>query len=412
MRRAALILLPALALAGCGGAKDHTGAQKSSVSRDAPSASPADVRAQAGADDAFAGRLYATLAPSQQTFAVSPFSISQALAMTSAGARGTTLAQLERALGFALPHDRLHAALNAIDSQLAARERDGIKLDLANSLWGQSGLRFAPPFLDTLARDYGAAMRLVDYRADADGAARRINAWVAAHTHDKIQRLLAPGTLDESTRLVLVNAVYLKADWADPFDPNDTAPGAFHAAGGDVSAKFMHREGAMPYVHSDGYQAVELTYKGGQLAMDLILPDKGRLAAVEGKLGAGGIAKLTAGMRPARVALGLPKLDLTSRFELADALKALGARDIFSDHADLSGITTEEALQLARVVHEVKLRVDEKGTEAAAATAPVARATAAPAEPPIAVTLDRPFILAVRDKATGENLFLARVEKP
>jgi serpin B len=412
MRRAALILLPALALAGCGGGKDHTGAQKSSVSRAAPSAPAADVRAEAAADDAFAGRLYATLAPSQQTFAISPFSISQALAMTSAGARGATRAQLERAVGFALPQDRLHAALNAIDSALAARERDGIKLDVANSLWGQSGLRFAPPFLDTLARDYGAAMQLVDYRADADGAARRINAWVAAHTHDKIQRLLAPGTLDQSTRLVLVNAVYLKADWADPFDPNETAPGAFHAAGGDVRARFMHREDAMPYVRGDGYQAVELPYKGGQLAMDLILPDQGRLADVEARVGTGGVAKLIAGMRPARVALGLPKLDLTSRFELADALEALGARDIFSDHADLSGITTQEPLQLARVVHQVKLLVDEKGTEAAAATAPVASATAAPAEPPIDLTLDRPFVLAVRDNATGEDLFLARVEKP
>jgi serpin B len=241
------------------------------------------------------------------------------------------------------------------------------------------------------------------------GRAGRINDWVGEHTNGKITKLLAPGTLDASTRLVLVNAVYLKAHWQEPFDASLTASAPFHAPGGDVTARFMHSEGSLPYAKGDGYQAVELPYQGGELAMDLFLPED--LAAFEKRV-AHGIAPLLTGLRPDRVALGLPKLDLTSRFELADGLKALGARDIFSDHADLSGITTQEPLQLSRVVHEVKLIVDEKGTEAAAATAPVARATAAPVDRPIQMTLDRPFVLVVRDKGTGENLFLARVEKP
>jgi len=409
-----LALIPLLALAACGGGGGHHGASaaRSSAPRASASAPGADVRAQAAADDAFAGRLYKTLAPGQKTFALSPFSISQALAMTSAGARGATLQQLRTALGFALPPDRLHATQNALDQALAGRARAGVELDVANSLWGQTGLRFAPAFLDTLARDYGAGMQLVDYQHDPNAGRVAINDWVSAHTHAKIPSLLPEGSLTVDTRLVLVNAVYLKADWATPFDAGLTGSGPFHAPGVDVTAKFMRRTGQIDYATGDGYQAVELPYRGGQLAMDLILPDAGKLATVEGRLAQGGVGPLLGGMTPKDVSLELPKLDLSSQFDLAGALAGLGAHDLFTDHADLSGMTTRAALQISKVVHEVKLTVDEKGTEAAAATAPVAVSTAAPFPPPIPVSLDRPFVLAVRDKSTGEVLFLARVLSP
>ena len=415
MRRA-ILLLPLLALTACGGGSgggaQPPSATRSGAARAAPAAPAADLRTQAEGDDRFAGRLYATLAGGGQTFAFSPFSISQAMAMTSAGARGQTLAQLEQAMSFALPQDRLHAALNALDATLTGRAGPGVELDVADSLWGQNGERFSPPFLDTLARDYGAAMQLVDYRSNSDGAAQRIDAWVAARTRDKIPTLIAPGVLDRNTRLVLVNAVYLNADWETPFDAGMTGEQSFHAPGGDVTAKFMHREGQIAYARGDGYEAVELPYRGRKLAMDLILPGAGRLAAVESTLARGGVGPLLGGLKPTLVSLGLPKLDLTSHFDLTGALAKLGARDIFTDIADLSGMTTQERLTLTHVIHEVKLKVDEKGTEAAAATGAVAGATSAMVPPPIDVTFDRPFILAVRDRPTGEVLFLARVQRP
>jgi serpin B len=417
LRRARILaLIPLLGLAACGGSgadhRAHVTETRSSAPRASASAPGGDVRAQAAADDAFGGRLYKTLAPDQKTFAVSPFSIAQALAMTSAGARGPTLQQLRAALGFALPPDRLHAAVNALDQALLSRTQDRVQLDVANSLWGQTGLRFEPAFLDTLARDYGAGMQVVDYRRDPEAGRVAINSWVSAHTHAKIPSLLPHGSLGFDTRLVLVNAVYLKADWATPFEAGRTGSAPFHAPGGDVTAKFMHRDGQIDYARGDGYQAVELPYRGDQLAMDLILPDVGELAAIEARLASGGVAPLLGGLHPAAVSLALPKLDLTSQFDLADALARLGAHDLFTDRADLSGMTTKEALRISKVVHEVKLTVDEKGTEAAAATAPVAVATSALAPPPIPFTLDRPFLLAVRDKATGEVLFLARVLSP
>jgi serpin B len=367
----------------------------------------------AGGDAVFGGRLYDAVAPGQQSFALSPFSVSQALAMTSAGARGATLTGLRQAVGWQVPEDRLHAAAQTLDAELGQANGAGVRLEIANSLWAQTGLRFESPFLDTLARYYGAGVELVDYEKAPDAARGAINGWVEQRTHGKIPQLLAPGVIATDSRLVLVNAVYLHADWEQPFDRSATSPGPFHSPDGVHTAQFMKRTDDYAYARGSGYQAVELPYKGGRLAMDVILPDAGRLPEIARRVGqASGLGQLLGGLQSTRVALSLPKVKLSSQFELRPALAALGAGDLFTDGADLLGMTAEERLKISAVIHKVKLTVDEKGTEAAAATGVVAIATAARPERSIPLTIDRPFLLAIRDKATRELLFYGRVLSP
>jgi serpin B len=347
--------------------------------------------------DAFAGRLYEVLARKSETFAFSPYSIAAALAMTAAGARGETRAEVERAVEF---------------TPLGALHGDGVRLEIANSLWAQEGLALERAFLDMLAETYRAAIELVDYRGDAEAARRAINDWVAGRTHGKITELLATGEVTQETCLALVNAVYFKASWAEPFEPAATRAGPFYVPGRVVEAHFMRATKTFRYVRGDGFEAIELPYDDGELAMEVILPDAGELAAVERRVAGGGVGSLLAGLAPKSVALALPKLDYGSTIMLVPALGALGIELLFTDRADLSGITREEPLFVSDVVHQATLTVDESGTEAAAATAVVTRAAGMPAPPEVEMNVDRPFIVAVRDRASAQLLFLARVSNP
>jgi serpin B len=333
--------------------------------------------------DAFAGRLYEVLARKSETFAFSPYSIAAALAMTAAGARGETRAEVERAVEF---------------TPLGALHGDGVRLEIANSLWAQEGLALERAFLDMLAETYRAAIELVDYRGDAEAARRAINDWVAGRTQE--------------TCLALVNAVYFKASWAEPFEPAATRAGPFYVPGRVVEAHFMRATKTFRYVRGDGFEAIELPYDDGELAMEVILPDAGELAAVERRVAGGGVGSLLAGLAPKSVALALPKLDYGSTIMLVPALGALGIELLLWDRADLSGITREAPLFVSDVVHQATLTVDESGTEAAAATAVVTRAAGMPAPPEVEMNVDRPFIVAVRDRASAQLLFLARVSNP
>jgi serpin B len=311
-------------------------------------------------------------------------------------------------MGFRLPAPRLHRAFGALGRRLASRH--GGELDIANSLWGQEGTRFEEPFLDTLARDYDAGMKVVDYRGDPEAARKRINAWVGERTRGKITELLGQGAVTGSTRLTLANAVYFKAKWAVAFERGRTEAARFDAPGGKVKADFMHATEQFRYARGDGYRAVELPYRRDEIAMDVILPDRGKLAAVEQRVAAGGFGGLLRGLAPNMVALALPKLEFASRFQLVPALRKLGIVLPF-DGGDLSGITRDEPLVVGKVAHQATLTVDERGTEAAAATGTVVEATAA-IEPVVVMNVDRPFILAVRDRGSGQILFLARVADP
>ncbi|MDQ2760117.1 MAG: serpin family protein [Actinomycetota bacterium] len=408
-----LALVAASVLAGCGVAP-QPGVVRAADTRAPATVAPAGAATLRAGNGAFAGRMLRLLARTEPTVALSPFSISDALAMTYAGARGRTASQIARALDFRLPPARLHAAFNVLTQSLATVDGPGVTLSVANALFGQRRTPFQQAFLDVLARDYGAGMRTVDFEHAAGAARSVINAWVSDRTHGKIPSLLDPADIDAFTRLVLVNAVYLNAKWQSPFQKRDTAPAAFHAPGGTVQVPTMNQIGTFGYLRGSGYRALELPYAGGRLAFDILLPAPGRLPSLLRRIASDGPLDLLRGLRAQQVGLALPKLLLHTRFELAGALSTLGMPDAFdASRADLSGIAGPPGcLYIKHVVHETYVRVDEAGTEAAAATAVIANAISAQAPPPIVFDVDRPFAFVLRDRQTGAILFLGTVARP
>ena len=416
--RGLLLVMVLVLSAGCGSqhlvAPAGAGVVRAADPRAAGAVQTADAVTLRAGNAAFAGRLLALLARAQPTVALSPFSISEALSMTFAGARGATASQIAGALDFGLPAPRLFAAFNTAGQALAAVNGPEVTLDVADALYGQRGERFRQAFLGVLARDYGTGMRIVDFQAAADAARAAINAWVSERTHGRISKLLGPGDVDPSTRLVLVNAVYLKAKWLLAFDKQATFPAVFHSPGGAVEVPTMHQTGTFGYLRGAGYRALELPYRGGRLAFDILLPNRGQLQLLLSSLTSKSPLRLLRGLGPQRVQLALPKLRLRTRFELADALKALGMPLAFEPgRADLSGIGGQPGdLHIKAVVHEAYIRVDEAGTEAAAATGVTISPTAIAAPPAIRFVVDRPFAFVLRDTATGAILFMGVVSHP
>jgi serine protease inhibitor len=419
MRFRALVPIGMLVLAaGCGSAGEAGPVTQHLVRADVPranaSVSPADAAALRDGNAQFAGRLLATVARAEPNVALSPSSISEALSMAFAGARGTTASEMASALDFRLAPGRLGAAWGAADRSLADVNGPDATLDVANALYGQAGQRFRQAFLRVLARDYGAGLRTADFERAAEAARAEINAWVSGQTAGKIPELLGPGDVDPSTRLMLVNAVYLKARWLVPFTKQSTFPEVFHAPGGTVKVPTMHRTGTFGYRQGAGYQALELPYRGGRLAFDILLPSPGGLQPLLSRLAGEGPLSLLADLRQQRVQLALPKFRVDTRFELSAALQALGMRLAFEPgDADLSGIAGKPGeLYIKSVVHEAYLSVDEAGTEAAAATGVGISAAALPAQPPTAFIVDRPFAFVLRDVKTGAVLFTGVVSRP
>ncbi|MGD9794920.1 MAG: serpin family protein [Acidimicrobiia bacterium] len=360
-----------------------------------------------------------------QNFVFSPASIMLALAMTRAGASGTTAAEMDAVLHSALVGSdptALHTAMNALSSALDSRSGDvptvdgvaKVELSIANSLWGQQDITWLPPFLDRLAAEYGAGMRLVDYTADAEAARVAINAWVDDQTKHRISELLSRGSIDRSTRLALVNAVYLKAPWLIPFDVSATVAGPFTAATGEtVQAPTMQARRRLPYTRGPNWQAVEIPYIGGSLAMMVIVPDAGALSAVEVALTDGLIADAASAFTAHQVNLGLPKFDIETNLSLSEMMAALGMPTAFSSSADFSAMTADERLAISAIIHQANITVDEVGTEAAAAAAMMMPASGSAIAPEVVdLNIDRPFLYALRDVPTGAVLFLGRISDP
>jgi serpin B len=386
-------------------------------------AAPDEATPAAATINALGADLYGRLADTAEANLVfSPASVAVALSMALAGARQQTLVEMAAVLHLTDPV-AIHPAMNALTAALEARtgtftdlngDPADVVLSVANSLWGQRDLTFEPAFLDTLSGEYGAPMYLVDYRADTEGARRSINTWVDAETRRRIPELIAPGVLDDLTRLVLVNAIYLKAQWSMPFDESVTEDAPFTTIDGtEVQVPMMGMGERFPYASGAGWQAVELTYVGDELAMLLLLPAAGALGEIEAAVTSGLLDEVAAGLVDQRVIVDLPRFDIGTSTELATVLAALGMPTAFVDGvADFGGITTDEALYISAVVHAANITVDESGTEAAAATAvAMAGATATP-EQPVEIRFDRPFLFAVRDRTTGAIAFMGRVGDP
>ena len=381
----------------------------------APAVTDTEVASVANGVNGFGLDLYRALAAEQDdNLFLSPYSIALALTMTYAGARGQTAEEMADVLGLMLPDDRLHPAMNALDLALHAgedREMDSYDPPIfrsANALWGQKALGFEQAFLETLAANYGAGMRVMDF-AKTEEARVAINDWVAEQTEDRIKDLIKPGILSAMTRLVLTNAVYFKAQWQNPFLESATQDGTFHQRDGSaVTVPMMRQTESLGYYAEEGLQVVELPYAGGSHSMLILLPEEGGLAELAAELNEARLRALLDGLERQSVALTLPRFEYEAEFELGEMLAAMGMPTAFGDGADFTGMTTEADLFISEVVHKAWVAVDEEGTEAAAATAVIMVESAMPMEP-VEMTVDRPFLFAIRHRGTGTLLFLGQV---
>ncbi len=394
---------------------------RSSLSRVSDPAVPGDdLSALVQGNNAFALDLYGQLRANDGNLAFSPYSISLALAMPYAGARGQTESEMAKTLHYTLSQDRLHPAFNQLDQDLAregqasSSEEHPLQLKIANAVWAEKTFSFLQPYLDLLAQNYGAGIQLADFINQREAVRKQINDWVAKQTNDKIKDLIPADALDAATRMVLVNALYFKADWANPFDPANTADAPFYLLdGSQVQSKQMsdHFSG-IPYASGDGWQAVELAYQGDTAAMDLIVPEAGKFEEFESSLDAQKLQDILNGMQPTSLQLAMPKFTFRSSFDLGDRLSALGMVDAFeADRADFSGMTGKRDLYVTKVLHQAYVAVDEQGTEAAAATSVIMGLTAIMI-PDKTLTIDHPFIFVIRDLKSGQILFIGRVMDP
>ncbi len=349
----------------------------------------------------------------------SPHSLSVALGMVWAGARGNTEAEMANALHFTLGQERVHPAFNALYLELATRAEASsadaplpFQLNITNALFGQVGSTFLDRFLDTLAESYGAGMHLMDFVNEPEESRVAINGWVSDQTEARIEEPIAPGIISNLTRLVLVNAIYFTASWAEPFDEASTRDDAFTLLDGtDITTPTMHAGMSVGYAVGANYQAAELPYDGWKLGMLLIVPDRGEFAVVEDMLSASNVAQIRGELREHGVDLALPKFSFRSQVPAKEPLKALGMVDAFRlEAADLSGTNGTKSLFVQDVVHEGFVAVDENGTEAAAVTVVIEGTTSAP--PRATLHIDRPFIFAIIDRPTGATLFIGRVVDP
>ncbi|HOQ05074.1 MAG TPA: serpin family protein [Anaerohalosphaeraceae bacterium] len=382
------------------------------------------------AQTTFAVELYRALAglpvpekPVENIF-YSPYSISSAMAVVFAGARGVTERQFCDALHFWLPQEPFHEAMGRLEKHLKKQaSKNDYELTIANALWMDRKTAFAEPFLQQVQGCYSANLERVDFAANPSGAARTINQWVEKQTRERIKNLIPEGTLDTLTRLVVTNAVYFKGKWALPFDPQLTRTEWFTVStytiqedGPKVETRrvqvpMMTRKDNFGYAENDLCQILELPYTGGDLRMVILLPKDPDLIQLEQALTADTLAEWLSRLHRREVEVYLPRFTFTWQSELKPVLIALGLTDGFSMTADFSGITGGKDLFLTNVLHKAFVKVDEEGTEAAAATGAVMKLVSIQAPLPV-FRADKPFVFLIQDKPTGTVLFVGRVADP
>ncbi|MDP7036049.1 MAG: serpin family protein, partial [Planctomycetota bacterium] len=359
---------------------------------------------------------------------VSPYSISTALAMTYAGARDNTAAEMARVLHFNVNPDRLHPAMGALIRDLNERKRTKrrrndpdrdkkpFELRTVNTLWGQNGYSFEKPFLDLTRDSYGAGLKRMDFQNQSEKSRLEINRWVEEQTQDRIKDLIPKPDITRDTRLVLTNAIYFKSAWATPFDARWTREETFHLdTNRKITVPIMHRSAHFKAHDAGTHTVLAVPYKGQQLEMVLIVPKEvDGLSRVEKTLTpealSGWMSKLG---RSTRYDLGLPRFKSTPpRFDLKETLQKMGMKDAFQPKkANFKGITNTEPIWIDKVIHKAVVDVDESGTEATAATAVLMTRSGVP-KTPVPLQVDRPFLFLIRDQQTGSILFMGRILDP
>jgi serpin B len=374
-----------------------------------------DNSAFLGGNNQFAIDLFRAIRSRPGNVSLAPASVSAALAMTYEGARGQTAGEMARVLHLPADREAVHSGFRELIARLNGdgNERP-YRLASTNSLWGEQRDHFLPDFTRTLADVYQAELHSVDFRNAAEAARRAINTWVDGKTNHLIPELLASGDVRSDTSLVLVNTVYFKGSWVYPFAKAATAPADFHLADGSkISVPTMRPTHRLSHAQGDGFGLLELPYKGGDLAFDIVLPDDGvPLDKVESNLSLPQLRQAIDLLGERDVALTMPRFKVTAGAELSKPLSGLGMATAFTRHADFSGIDGTRELYLSKVVHQVVVNLDEEGTEAAAGTAAIVTRAMARVSVPLVFRIDRPFLYLIRDVKTGTILFLGRVADP
>jgi serpin B len=405
-----LCLVITLSLSGC--AQSVVASSKDRIT--SPDVNTMDLATLSDGNNAFAIDLYHALKKNAGNFFYSPYSISSALAMAYAGARGETEKQIAETLNFTLPQEKLHPAFNCVSLALARRSKEseegtGFVLKNVNASWGQKGTKFQPNYLDVLAENYGAGMRTLDFAKEPEKSRLTINDWVSEQTAKKIQEILPEGSIGSSVFLVLTNAIYFKANWSNQFDTRKTNDGQFSLLnGGQVMAPMMHQTEYADYTEGDGYQAVELLYKNRTLSMVVILPEQGQFEKFENTLQYAQLKEIINNLKSRQVILSMPKFKFDSEFDLKPTLSKMGMPIAFSGGADFSGISEGDGF-ISGAYHDAFVSVDEQGTEAAASSTLMFQNGGGG---PVEFTMDRPFIFLIRDIETNTALFWGRVLNP
>jgi len=365
----------------------------------------------------FALNLYSQLRTQPGNLFLSPYSISTAIAMTAAGAKGKTATQIDRVFSFNLPPASRNPAFAQLTYQLT--DAQGYQLAIANRLWAQKDFPLLPPFVKTTQDFYGAPIESLNF-ANAAEASGKINAWVAKQTQNQIKDLLSPDDLDSCTRLVLTNAIYFKGNWVTQFDSAETTNQPFTLASGEKQqVAMMVQSNNFGYAEFENLQVLEMPYQGNKLSLVILLPaNPDGLPKLEGALTADNLQKwLSFSQR--KVQVFLPKFTFQQSFNLKDVLSKMGMADAFSYQpgvADFSGISNKENLFVSDVIHKAFVEVDEKGSKAAAATAVIMctgeRPCPSPLPPQIEFRADRPFLFLIRERQSGTILFMGRFANP
>ncbi len=411
-------LVLAVTAAACSGSPTgtevHSSAPRAPIDR-------STTEATVAANSQLATDVYKRLAHDHDNFSFSPYAVSVALAQVGAGATGITATQLAT-IQHVPAELALESGLNTLAAQIASRTGDRqndvrqghISIQLPVALWGQQGTEIRRPFLLQLSRWFGTGMRMVDYRSDPGAARLAINNWVADQTSNLFGEIVAPGQITDGTRLVMTAAAVVAAPWDQRFDATRTRPTTFHQLDGhaeDATTMSIDAPTGLLYAKGDQWQAVMLPYLGRQLAMVVLVPDAGRFAAVEARLDGAELQDVLATLRPTPLALELPRFQLSTSVNLNDAISTLGAPSLFDQQeASLPGITADEALAVSQFDEQSFISADEEGTQASAPTA--VRTGPVPATPTTSLVVDRPFLVAVVDRASGEPLLFGRVLDP
>lgn len=379
-------------------------------------------------NNVFTFELYGEIAAKSagENLILSPFSISTALAMIYAGARGDTQTEMADVLHYDLGQPALHKKFSRLTKNLQHVGKtpylggQPFTLNIANGLWGHEDLAIEEAYRTLLDETYGAPLERLDF-ADSEATRQIINAWVAEHTNDKIVDILGPGDLQPETLLALANAIYFKATWREQFSTKSTQPQPFYPLDGSrIVVNMMRQKEFHRYMRGNGFQVVSLPYENGddtgkRMAMLVIMPDEGNFEAFETSLTAKRFNRIIRGLSTYEVTLSLPRFSAATRSDMGEVLTTMGMPTPFSDEADFSGITSALPLKISRIIHQATIDVDEKGTEAAGATVITMLPGAGGDEggyPTATMIVDHPFIYAIYDAQTSSVLFVGRVLNP